>query len=389
MRVVISVGGTWHVPHLAFQLQAREMLQTVFTTMPKTRFLYRVKLDSKKIHWVPWPELFGDRLPGLLKFPPKIYAGSPYWHAVIFDKYVSSQLHSLRPDLLAAFSRFGLESFRICRSVGVATIVERHSTHTQYRERLLHEEYTLQGVENSWQPLDRRVVDRELQEYAIADYIGTSSRFVERSFVEMGVPKSKIVRIPMGVDVEWFHPEPQRKTHSFKVLCVGGLGIRKGTNYLVQGAALLFGLDLELVLVGSLDSFIAQKLQESRVKWKFVGQVPQHELRRVYNDASVYCLPSIEEAMSNTLLEAMACGLPVIASVNTGAADIITDGVDGFLVPIRDSQAIAEKLDLLYHNPELRIAMGEKARARALMLSWNSYGENIQRAYQRIVRERQ
>lgn len=385
MKVVVSVGGTWHVPHLGYQLQIRDMLQAVFTTIPKQRFLYRADLDPKRIHWVPLPELFGERLPNLLKIPPKIFAGSPYWYAATFDQYVSRKLRPLHADLLVAFSRFGLESFRVCRSAGTMTVVERNSTHTLYRERLLEEEYSLRGAEKSWTALDHRVVERELREYDIADYIQVPSKFVFDSLVEMGIPKNKIICIPMGVNLEWFQPVPQSEAQLFRVLTVGGLGIRKGTNYLLEAMEMLSGLNLELLLVGSLDPFIVQKLRESRVKWKFPGYFQQHELSSVYNCVSVYCLPSIEEAMSYTLLEAMACGLPVIASVNTGAADIITDGVDGFLVPIRDPQAIAEKLALLYHQPELRNSIGKKARERAMTFSWDCYGDNIQRGYERIM----
>jgi glycosyltransferase involved in cell wall biosynthesis len=385
MRVVVSVGGTWHVPYLGYQLQKRDMLQGVFTTTPKKRFLYRANLDSKRIHWFPLPELFSERLASLLKIPPMVYAGSPYWHAVTFDQYVLRQLRSLHPDLLVAFSRFGLDSFRVCQLEGIKTIVERDSTHTIYRERLLEEEYSLQGIEKQWRPLDRRVVERELFEYDIANYIQIPSVFVENSFVEMGVSKQKIVRIPMGVNLEWFHPVATNEPRPFKVLSIGGLGVRKGTKYLLESVEMLAGLNVDLVLAGALDPFIAQQLQTSKAAWTFTGYVQHHRLPGVYNNASVYCLPSVEEAMSYTILEAMACGLPVIASVNTGAADIITDGVDGFLVPIRDAEAIAEKLAILHDNPELRREMGIKARERAATLSWDQYGESISQEYRRIV----
>jgi glycosyltransferase involved in cell wall biosynthesis len=85
-----------------------------------------------------------------------------------------------------------------------------------------------------------------------------------------------------------------------------------------------------------------------------------------------------------TILEAMACGLPVIASLNTGAEDIISDGVDGFLVPIRNPEVTAEKLLLLYSNPEFRKEMGVRARKRALDFSWDNYGDLIQQEYLRI-----
>jgi len=303
----------------------------------------------------------------------------------MFDKYVSWSLRSMHVDLLVAFAWFGLDSFRVCKSKGITTIVERGSAHTLFREHILEEEYHRLGVKRLRKPLDPRIVERELLEYELADYIAVPSRFSERSFLDMGVPENKIVRIPYGVDLERFYPKPKNDSRSFKILSVGNLGIEKGTGYLVDSAELLKGLDLELVLVGSLDAYIRERLERCCVPWTFVGRVKQDQLPKWYNSATVYCLLSIQEGMSMTILEAMACGLPVVASVNTGAADIITDGVDGFLVPIRDPYAVAEKLLILYNNPALRREMGDRARERVSKLSWDNYGDSIEQEYRRLL----
>jgi glycosyltransferase involved in cell wall biosynthesis len=86
-----------------------------------------------------------------------------------------------------------------------------------------------------------------------------------------------------------------------------------------------------------------------------------------------------------TVLEAMACGVPVIASTSTGAADFITDGVDGFLVEPRDVQSVAEKLKRLYLDSDLRRCIGSAARRRALELTWDVYGTRLAETYSGIV----
>jgi glycosyltransferase involved in cell wall biosynthesis len=97
----------------------------------------------------------------------------------------------------------------------------------------------------------------------------------------------------------------------------------------------------------------------------------------VYADADVYVLPSIVEGFPMTALEAMASGLPVIVSEHTFGSDVITDGVDGYIVPIRDSEAIADRLRYLHDHPSERQRIGAAARRRAEHFSWERYGEQV------------
>jgi glycosyltransferase involved in cell wall biosynthesis len=113
--------------------------------------------------------------------------------------------------------------------------------------------------------------------------------------------------------------------------------------------------------------------------------VPNSELRELYSRASVFVLPSIEEGFGMVLGEAMACGCPVIASTNTGASELISDGTEGFIVPIRSPEVIADRLQQLADEPELRHRMGRAALARVQKLGgWDAYGDAWQTALTRI-----
>jgi len=107
--------------------------------------------------------------------------------------------------------------------------------------------------------------------------------------------------------------------------------------------------------------------------------MPRTELPPVYASADVYVLPSLGEGFPLTSIEAMACGLPVIVSEHTFADDVITNGVEGWVVPIRSSAAIAEHLRTLALDATLRAQMGRASRRRAEQFPWTSYGNRIVR----------
>jgi starch synthase len=107
-----------------------------------------------------------------------------------------------------------------------------------------------------------------------------------------------------------------------------------------------------------------------------IGSGPNIGLRRHYSRASVFVLPSIEEGFGMVIGEAMACGCPVIASTNTGPSELISEGVEGFIVQICSPQQIADRLQQLADQPQLRALMGQAALAMVQQLGgWDSYGD--------------
>jgi glycosyltransferase involved in cell wall biosynthesis len=105
-----------------------------------------------------------------------------------------------------------------------------------------------------------------------------------------------------------------------------------------------------------------------------IGSIPRNEIRRQYAEADVFLLPSICEGSATAVYEALASGLPVICTANTGS--VVRDGIDGFIVPIRDSEAIVEKLELLA-SVEVREQMSENAKTRASQYDLDGYQRRL------------
>jgi glycosyltransferase involved in cell wall biosynthesis len=108
----------------------------------------------------------------------------------------------------------------------------------------------------------------------------------------------------------------------------------------------------------------------------YLGHLNRPALAEAFRQSDVFVFPTLIEGMPLTVLEAMACGLPVITTSH-GPGDLVRDGVDGFIIPIRDHRAIAEKLVYLRENPDRRLEMGRNARIRALDYTWDQYGSRV------------
>ena len=233
-----------------------------------------------------------------------------------------------------------------------------------------------------------RTIEQELAEYESADYIAVPSTFVARTFIAAGVPETKLLINPFGVDLSLFSDaglpfQVPARERGLRVLHVGGVAPRKGVHYLLEAVARV--PEATLTLVGGISPAMGTHVRKYE-RVKAIGGVPGRDLPRWYREADVFCLLSIEEGLALVLLQAMAMGLPVIATPNTGAEDLIEDGVHGFIVPARDPEAAAARLQQLADAPDLRREMGARARARiAEGFDWAHYGARARAHYARIL----
>ena len=140
------------------------------------------------------------------------------------------------------------------------------------------------------------------------------------------------------------------------------------------------------MLIGAINEEMEPFFKKYEGKFKYLGHIPQKELYKYYSQGSVFVIMSIEEGLALVQPQAMACGLPVIATTNTGGEDIIRDGKDGFIIPIRDVEKLKEKLLYLYKNPGICKQMGQSAKERVSSgFTWDDYGEKMVMEYKRIL----
>jgi glycosyltransferase involved in cell wall biosynthesis len=225
-----------------------------------------------------------------------------------------------------------------------------------------------------------------IAESEIADLILVPTVEVFDSLVELGVSSRKIVIVPFGVDTDRFRPPsgppPQRK---FRVLFVGQIMERKGLQYLVEAFRQLHLADAELVVVGTpMDQFGRDLLKEYARSIRWIEALPYTQIHTCYQQADVFAFPSLAEGSALVTYEAMASGLASIVTRESGA--VARDGIDGFVVPSRNVEAIKTALLAFYRDRSLAMEMGRAARAYVVEhFTWRHYRERILALYQAAI----
>jgi glycosyltransferase involved in cell wall biosynthesis len=372
--------GRFHHFHLARQLQKRSLLHAIYTGYPKFKLKDESGIPSDKVHTFAWLQapFMAFSKKGLHRWDWLQREWSWQAHESL-DRFVARQLNT--PTILVALSGSGLYCGRLAKKIGGLHICDRGSSHIRIQEELLREEYRRYGVQ--WKGIDPRMLSKQEAEYEQADRISVPSQFCFDSFVEQGVPPSKLIKIPYGAHLERFWASRSMEVSNeeeFRVLFVGHAGPRKGFIDLVTSFMLFEHPRKRLVLIGSLSSEALQVIEENNLDFvETLGAIPNNELQKYYTSSTVLVLPSIEEGLAMVVGEAMACGCPVIATLNTGAADLISDGIEGFIVPIRSPEIIAERLQKLADEPDLRNRMSVAAHTRVQnLVGWETYGNDWQ-----------
>ena len=280
-----------------------------------------------------------------------------------------------------AFNSAGLELLAHARARGLRTALEQTIAPTEVEARILAREF---AAHPDWEPATARneheaeLAGRERAEWNHADVIFCGSDFVRRGIAECGGPQERCAVAPYGVDTAAFHAAA-REPHDgpLRVLTVGAVGLRKGSPYVLAAARQLGGRAV-FRMAGATGSLSPRALAALRAHVELCGVVPRTGIFRHYEWADVFLLPSVCEGSATATYEALAAGLPVIATPNTGAH--ITEGESGFTVPVGSTDAIVEKLELLAGNRNVLRDMSHHARQQSEMLSLDAYGRRLNAA---------
>lgn len=384
LKIALSANGKFHTFDLARELYARGALAGIYSGYPRFK-LRNEALPQELIHTFPlihgayMAARWRDKLP-----LPLLWAWERF-DAASFGAYVARHLPPC--DVYMGLSGSSLAAGKRAHQIGARYICDRGSSHIRVQDKIDRDECALWGF--PVKGVDPRVIETEEAEYAAADRITVPSKFSYGSFLSQGVPAEKLRLLPYGVNLSRFEPVGRPAEGRFDVLFVGAISLRKGVQYLAQAFNKLEHPAKSLTFVGATSEKITELLQRRNLlseHTRQLGHMPQTELKTLMSRSHVMVLPSVEDGFGVVLAQAMACGCPVIGAENTGAPDIVDDGVEGYIVPIRDVDALTARLQHMADHPDERAAMGEKALARVQGLGgWRSYGEKAMAIFNELA----
>ncbi len=259
-----------------------------------------------------------------------------------FDRWVLRQLEP--GDHILSSYGYVNQCFQWVRAHGGKTFLDAGNAHPESYWSVLEEEYA------RWKcplpPFPQGWYRRAAAMMPLVDYVLSPSSHVTRSFLAHGFRPEQMLRNVYPIDLACFVPskEPRPANRPLTIISTGAPSLRKGTPYLLEAFRIVRKAHPSARLIlndGVHDSLRPLLGRYSDLPIEWIPRLPHPQLAAQLREADIFVLPSLEEGMARTALEAMACGLPCVLTENTGSSDLIAPELTGTIVPIRDPQAIA------------------------------------------------
>lgn len=294
-------------------------------------------------------------------------------------------INKYKPKIVICLDGNALGIFRYCNSKGIICILDQATGHLTSAVKEVEIEKKLRPAFIKSMPITTKMqINEAIEESMMANYIFVASNYVKNTLTEIGIPLKKIRKIPYGVDTSQFRPIERTisRTKKFQVLYVGRVSQAKGIYYLLEAIHLTRIENIEVILIGQ-QLLPSEYLSKHKYTIKLISNVDHSQIHTFYQNADIFVFPSLHEGSAMVIYEALACGLPVITTKNAGS--VITDEKEGFIVPVRNSKIIANKINILYKDTKRRREMAKNACITANRHTWEQYHSNIGQAIQAIL----
>lgn len=352
-RIAISATNPCHLYDLACALHAQGALGAFHSGYPRWRLDPPVGLPLRTHSWRTVITYAARRAPRRYRPADHILFR---WQDDGFDAAVARALRRSDGDFVHALPGQAWRTFESARRLGQKTVLNHASGPPRLQMEALAGEYARVGLaQDKFHGYDAAYRAREDHEYALADFHCAASSVVRNQLISVGVAGDKIWVVPYAADLRRFHkPSPGATRDPHRVIFAGQLTQRKGLRVLLEAAALVRqSIPITVGLYGPVLPDILPDLERyaSQPWLSRAGPVSQIELAGIFQKAAVLVLPSWEEAFGLVVPQALNCGLPCIVSDRVGAADVITNRINGSVFPAGDAAALAGEIAWWIQNP--------------------------------------
>lgn len=371
--------------------KALEKSLGVVMTDPVTQLRRRQvqELPDELVKTHPLPQFVGmtARLPLSPELNYFIWKQTELW----FDRLVARK-YARRVKAVYGFEHAVLNTFERHKDAGGCCIYDMPIGHHKMAAEILEPEFDeFPEAHTPHDVLIRRFApernSRKDAELALADIVISPSSFVKDSLVHAGVSESLIKVIPFGAPPV-VNGSASTTKRPFVFLSAGSQSVRKGTHYLLDAwRRLRPGKNVELWMVGRM-SLPERALEQLPGTVIIRPAVPRERLYEIYRSASVLVLPTLCEGFALVITEAMAHGVPVITTENSGAVGYLKTGEDGFIVPIKDADRLAETMQWCLDHPDDLSEIARRALARVNEWQWADYRREMGRTISEFLSTR-
>ncbi len=376
-RFLITHPGRQHSHQLALALASSHQLAGYWSGVPSVPqhrrlvppWLWRrfvryplTELPAATPRWFFW-------MPALRKVGSRLPAGS-WWDFLLcraFDRRLARLLGGVDAAGVVSCEISALRTFAVARRRGWTTVLDAPSLHHRAQDEALQRSGST--------PLRRAVARVKDREIALADHVLTTSGVARDSYLAAGCPAERVHALPLGVDLELFHPGGSSPPDSRVVFVfVGHTSRSKGFDTLIEACEGVADRGpFELRIIGSRGDCHDLLASRPQLPLTTLGQLAPAALAGELRSSHCLILPSRLESFGLVVPEALACGAPVLVSDRVGAKSLVTPAVDGWIVPAGDAAALAARMVWCLEHPGELLAMRPACRAAAAAAGWGSY----------------
>lgn len=402
-QVLVSHSGRQHVHQLCYALQANKFpywLTTSIWYKPEALYYkvlnflpaalhkrvlnnlrkrYFEQLDTNNIYLFPISEVCRQILQKLSSVKDERWI---FMAERMHDWYTFRFLAKHIPDIVVGYEKSSYKTFKLAKELKKITILDLAAVH--YTQNIfLRKQYHDFEMMMPDEKLFCRINALKEKEYQYVDYFFVLSDYAKRTLLNANIDASKIYTLNIGFDPQKFSlKQAYSPNKTFEILLVGRISKLKGIRLLCKAFKELALVNAKLIFVGPMDDG-EDVLREYKGYYEHVAFVDQQQLVKYYQRADVFVMPSYTDSWGMVVLEAMACGTPVIISENTGSRDAVEKG-GGFIIPVDDIDALKSKLSFFYMNRAQIEIMGREANKVAQAYTWDNYYTQVVNAIEDI-----